>query len=69
VTAPTPEQQAAGQRCMQHTLEVELLTSRGDVDGAMDYLARVEHTEGPQMVQNITALMTLRLRIPPPEML
>jgi hypothetical protein len=69
VTVATPEQQAAGQRCMQHTLEVELLTSRGDVDGAMGYLANVERTEGPQMVRNITALMTLRLNILPPEML
>jgi hypothetical protein len=69
VTAPTPEQQAAGQRCLHHVLEVELLTSRGDIDGAMGYLAKVEHTEGTQMVRNIEALMTLRLRILPPEML
>jgi hypothetical protein len=69
VTAPTPEQRAAGERCVRHALEVELLTSRGDVDGAMEYLARVEHAEGAQMVTNITHLMALRLKLLIPEML
>lgn len=69
MTAPTPEQQAAGRRCVDHVVKVEYMTSHGDVDGALEYLANVQRAEGPQMVRNITDLMTLRLNILPPEML
>lgn len=69
MTTRTPEQIAAGKRCLDHALRVESLTSVGDIDGAMGYLAAVERAEGTQMVQNITHVLTLRLSILPPEML
>lgn len=44
------------------------LLSIGDVHGAADYLTDVERRDGQQMVRNVTDMISLTLRIPPPEL-
>ena len=66
---PTPAQKRLGQRCVNHTDMVQAMTSAGDVSGAEDYLKAVEVLDGRQMAKNVTDLLSLRLKILPPEAL
>ncbi|MFC0438742.1 hypothetical protein [Kutzneria buriramensis] len=69
MTGRTPEQIAAGARCIYHADIVQVMVSLGDVDGAHAYLSKIEQAEGEQLVRNVTDLIALRLGLIPPEML
>lgn len=66
---PTVEQKRLGQRCVNHTDMVQAMVSAGDISGADDYLQAVEDLDGRQMAKNVADLLSLRLKILPPDML
>ena len=66
---PTPERKRLGQRCVNHADMVQAMVSAGDISGADDYLQAVEDLDGRQMAKNVADLLSLRLKILPPDML
>ncbi len=62
------DQQELAQRAEIYFQMTMAFLSVGDWRGAADYLDQVRDDDGPQMLKNVTDMISVHLKIPPPEM-